>query len=236
MDVPEEMIVKFLEPTIKVNGIEKDVDQYGFYTGVRKLRVEVEDIKHIPHIHKVGEYPTLITMPGRPLLCLRCGFIGHVRQNCITPYCRHCERYGHSTEECVPTYANTLTNRSAPQRQARRRRRLRRPHLHRPRKKVPKMKTKKNYKNQKEPKKPVSSSTDDDAGEWQVATGRKKRTLTKKPSQDTHSRSQTMDINNIQQQRHHTDTNTDTESELQTGSSSTDTNYTEKISTEVDCD
>ena len=78
--VPEEMIVKYLEPTIKVNGIEKDVDQYRFYTGVRKLRVEVEDIKHIPHIHKVGEYPTLITMPGRPPLCLRCGFIGHVSQ------------------------------------------------------------------------------------------------------------------------------------------------------------
>ena len=112
------MIVKYLEPTIKVNGIEKDVDQYGFYTGVRKLRVEVEDIKQIPHIHKVGEYPTLITMPGRPPLCLHCGYIGHVRQNCTTPYCRHCERYGHSTEECVPTYANTLANRSAPQQQA----------------------------------------------------------------------------------------------------------------------
>ena len=101
------MIIKHIEPTIKVNGIEKEIDQHGFYTGVRKLRVEVEDVKLIPHIHKVGEYHTLITMPGRPPLCLRCGYIGHVRQNYVTPY---------STEECVPTYANTVTNRSAPQR------------------------------------------------------------------------------------------------------------------------
>ena len=113
-------------------------------------------------------------MPGRPPLCLRCGFIGHVRLNCIMPYCRHCERYGHSTEECVPTYANTLANRSAPQQQA--------PPPPPPpaAEKSTENEKKKNYKNQKEQKKKtVSSSTDDDTGEWQVATGRKKRKLTK---------------------------------------------------------
>ena len=114
--VPEQMIIKHLKPTIKVNYVEKEKDSHGFYTGVRKLRVDVDDVKTIPHIHTIGKYPTLITMPGRQLLCLRCCFIGHVKQQCITPYCRHYERYGHSTEDCVPTYSNTVANKSAPQR------------------------------------------------------------------------------------------------------------------------
>ena len=53
--VPEAMITKYLEPTIKVNAIDKEVDQHGFYTGVRKLRVEVDDVKHIPHNNYAGQ-------------------------------------------------------------------------------------------------------------------------------------------------------------------------------------
>ena len=36
--VPESMIVKHLEPAIKVNHIEKDKDNHRFFTGIRKLK------------------------------------------------------------------------------------------------------------------------------------------------------------------------------------------------------
>ena len=43
----------------------------------------------------------LLTITGRKSLCLRCNGEGHVRRDCMTPYCRHHEVYGHSTESCA---------------------------------------------------------------------------------------------------------------------------------------
>ena len=56
----------------------------------------------------------LLTVKGRPPLCLKCHGVGHVRATCNTPICRICKVYGHTTEECTTskTYANALTKKT----------------------------------------------------------------------------------------------------------------------------
>ncbi|XP_040075972.1 uncharacterized protein LOC115327317 [Ixodes scapularis] len=71
----------------------------------------------LPHQGKVAGYPVLISVPGRPPMCLRCSKLGHMRKQCRAPWCRHCRGYGHLESECVPTnaaktrrHADTLQN------------------------------------------------------------------------------------------------------------------------------
>ncbi|XP_037515357.1 uncharacterized protein LOC119391778 [Rhipicephalus sanguineus] len=65
----------------------------------------------IPHLLTVCGVQSLVLIPGRPPLCLRCNKVGHIRRNCRTPRCDDCRRFGHSAEECVMTYANKLRQR-----------------------------------------------------------------------------------------------------------------------------
>lgn len=69
----------------------------------------------IPHLLTVCGVQSLILIPGRPPLCLRCNKVGHIRRNCRTPRCDDCRRFGHSTEDCVVTYANKLRQRTQQQ-------------------------------------------------------------------------------------------------------------------------
>ncbi|XP_075730735.1 uncharacterized protein LOC119181403 [Rhipicephalus microplus] len=62
----------------------------------------------IPHILVVCGVQSLVLIPGRPPLCLRCSKVGHIRRNCRTPRCDNCRRFGHSAEDCAMTYANKL--------------------------------------------------------------------------------------------------------------------------------
>lgn len=48
----------------------------------------------------------LVSVPGRPPTCLRCGQVGHMRRQCETPWCARCRGFGHSADACVPTYAS----------------------------------------------------------------------------------------------------------------------------------
>ncbi|XP_049270218.1 uncharacterized protein LOC125757909 [Rhipicephalus sanguineus] len=66
----------------------------------------------IPHLLTVCGVQSLVLIPGRPPLCLRCNKVGHIRRNCRTPRCDDCRRFGHSAEECVMTYANKLRQRT----------------------------------------------------------------------------------------------------------------------------
>ena len=57
----------------------------------------------------------LITVPGKPPLCLKCKMTGHFRRACHTPYCSHHNEYGHTAESCAlkkATYANVVRNNS----------------------------------------------------------------------------------------------------------------------------
>ncbi|KAM7297250.1 uncharacterized protein ISCGN_022403 [Ixodes scapularis] len=65
-------------------------------------------IERIPHLLPVFGIQTLVIVPGRPPLCLRCNRVGHIRRQCRTPRCFKCGIYGHIADTCVTTYASKL--------------------------------------------------------------------------------------------------------------------------------
>ncbi|XP_065280441.2 uncharacterized protein [Dermacentor albipictus] len=68
----------------------------------------------VPHLLPVCGVQSLVLIPGRHPLCLRCNKVGHIRRNCRTPRCETCRRFGHTAEECVVTYADKLRHRTKP--------------------------------------------------------------------------------------------------------------------------
>jgi hypothetical protein len=87
-------------------------------TLIRAFHVETQSVGDIPHmIHVVYngvKYPLLLTVQGRPPLCLKCHRTGHIRRDCYTAYCRNCRDFGHDYGDCpqLPegksTYASKL--------------------------------------------------------------------------------------------------------------------------------
>ncbi|XP_042150097.1 uncharacterized protein LOC121838096 [Ixodes scapularis] len=53
----------------------------------------------------VKERRCVISLPGRPPLCLRCNQLGHMGRQCQAPWCRRCRGYPHFEIERVRTYA-----------------------------------------------------------------------------------------------------------------------------------
>ncbi|XP_064480786.1 uncharacterized protein LOC135394154 [Ornithodoros turicata] len=96
----------------KVKHVEREKWRDDFFehvettTRVVKLTLH-EDVtaESIPHLMKVGGSQVLVSVPGRPRLCLRCREVGHIRQHCKTPRCTTCRRFGHPAEECIRSYA-----------------------------------------------------------------------------------------------------------------------------------
>ena len=74
-------------------------------TGVRLVEF-VGDRNVLPHLFLVcypdcqESWDLLLTVAGRPPLCLKCKGTGHLRKNCKTPFCRHHQQYGHTSESC----------------------------------------------------------------------------------------------------------------------------------------
>ncbi|KAM7297587.1 uncharacterized protein ISCGN_022738 [Ixodes scapularis] len=62
----------------------------------------------IPHLLQVYGMQTLVIVPGRPPLCLRCNRVGHIRRQCRTPRCYKCGIYGHIADACVTSYASKI--------------------------------------------------------------------------------------------------------------------------------
>ncbi|XP_037555567.1 uncharacterized protein LOC119432476 [Dermacentor silvarum] len=71
-------------------------------------------VADIPHLRTVCGIQSLLLIPGRPPLCLRCHKVGHIRRHCRTPRCDDCRRFGHTTADCVVTYADKLRHRTRP--------------------------------------------------------------------------------------------------------------------------
>lgn len=67
-----------------------------------KPGMKVDDL---PHQIRVGGELALVVAPGRPMQCLRCRGVGHVRRDCKVPRCSRCRRFGHTDAQCVRTYA-----------------------------------------------------------------------------------------------------------------------------------
>jgi hypothetical protein len=73
-------------------------------TGVRVITLETDLAFLIPHFinwsYGGATGKALITMKGRPMVCLRCKMEGHRKKDCKTEQCKKCFHYGHSAEDC----------------------------------------------------------------------------------------------------------------------------------------
>lgn len=73
---------------------------------LRELVLETENVHDIPHVIKWESGPSrgqaLVTVKGRPGVCLKCFEPGHVRQKCTLQYCRACKTHTkqHTTDTC----------------------------------------------------------------------------------------------------------------------------------------
>lgn len=87
----------------RVQGVQDKASSTRAVSLVLKTGMTVEDL---PHQLRVAGEQTLVVVPGRAPLCLKCRNTGHVRRDCRVPKCAVCRRYGHQDTECVKTYAS----------------------------------------------------------------------------------------------------------------------------------
>lgn len=87
-------------------------------TGVRRIMIETDEVRKrsLPYVISFnGGYTALITMPGRPPLCLKCRTIGHLRKDCIpnsTP--KHSQPQTQS-KESIKSYAEVVGTQERPE-------------------------------------------------------------------------------------------------------------------------
>ncbi|KAL3877957.1 hypothetical protein ACJMK2_035598 [Sinanodonta woodiana] len=86
--ISDTLIAEVLRPFGKVLDISKDKtlldkDTMSF-NGTRNVKLQTTefDSRHIPHIVSLGQCGMLITMKGRPPICLKCRQSGHLRKDC----------------------------------------------------------------------------------------------------------------------------------------------------------
>ncbi|KAM7310868.1 uncharacterized protein ISCGN_007776 [Ixodes scapularis] len=105
-------VVEALEPFGTVRSIVREKWKCeGMDTLNREVQLTLRDdisVSKIPHLLTIYGCQSLLLIPGRPPLCLRCNRVGHIRRQCRTPRCTKCQRYGHSLADCVLTYADRL--------------------------------------------------------------------------------------------------------------------------------
>ncbi|XP_075556623.1 uncharacterized protein LOC142588686 [Dermacentor variabilis] len=108
-------VVEALEPYGTVQSITREMwrcdGMEGWQMTNRDMAFTLKDgvsAGNLPHLLSIYGHQCLILVPGRPLLCLRCNRVGHIRRQCRTPRCSNCHRYGHPADACVGTYADKL--------------------------------------------------------------------------------------------------------------------------------
>ncbi|XP_040067425.2 uncharacterized protein LOC115310973, partial [Ixodes scapularis] len=82
---------------------------YEVETSTRAVRIILKKggrRDELPHQGHVADYSVLISVPGRPPMCLRCYQLWHMRRQCKAPWCRGCRGHGQVEAVCVPTYAS----------------------------------------------------------------------------------------------------------------------------------
>ncbi|KAG0425164.1 hypothetical protein HPB47_027658 [Ixodes persulcatus] len=69
----------------------------------------------LPHQGNIDGTKVLFSVPGRPSLCLRCEKVGHMRRQCVAPWCRVCRGFGHEPEQCTRSYADMTRRATRPE-------------------------------------------------------------------------------------------------------------------------
>lgn len=113
--IEQRRIVEALEPYGTVQSITREMwrcdGMEAWQMTNRDVSFTLKDgisVNSLPHLLDVYGQQSLILIPGRPPLCLRCNRVGHIRRQCKTPRCKKCHRYGHVSSACVQTYADKL--------------------------------------------------------------------------------------------------------------------------------
>lgn len=111
--VPDEAVKKLFEPMGKVTSVSREKWRRSGFEGIETTTRVVSLIlkegvssEAIPHQVTLLGFNILVSVPGRPPMCLRCKKIGHLRKQCRSPWCRVCRSFGHLDEDCAQTYAS----------------------------------------------------------------------------------------------------------------------------------
>ncbi|XP_037576921.1 uncharacterized protein LOC119459168 [Dermacentor silvarum] len=113
--ISDDAIRKALEPFGKIEEVSRETWLTGKFKGAQtSSRSVILKLKHgftvemLPHQIRIQGSNTLVIVPGRPPLCLRCKRSGHIRKDSRIPRCSECRKFGHEADDCRKTYA-TMT-------------------------------------------------------------------------------------------------------------------------------
>lgn len=111
-NVPMASALRQLDVTEGVKTIAASYDKVTGLGGLQNVRsllrnvlVEVHDLTKVPYSikwnHEGMSGVALVTMKGRPPVCLKCNMQGHVRKECTTQKCAVCMQWGHNNPSCT---------------------------------------------------------------------------------------------------------------------------------------
>ena len=113
--------IKVLSARFETANVGNRESPHEVRTLVRGITVEATTTKWVPHLiqwrHDGASGQGLVTMAGRPGVCLRCLSPSHFRRDCLATFCGNCRKWGqHETKECTVLSTWALT--TAPTRSA----------------------------------------------------------------------------------------------------------------------
>ncbi|XP_072141024.1 uncharacterized protein [Dermacentor andersoni] len=113
--ISDDIVRKALERYGKIEEMNRETSLTGKFKGAQtSSRSVILRLKHgftvesLPRQIRIQGSNTLVIVPGRPPLCLRCKKPGHIRKDCRIPRCSACRKFGHEADDYRKTYA-TMT-------------------------------------------------------------------------------------------------------------------------------
>ncbi|XP_075553483.1 uncharacterized protein LOC142586111 [Dermacentor variabilis] len=113
--ISDDAVRKALKPYGKIEEMSTETWLTGKFKGAQTssrsviLRLKYGfNVESLPHQIRIQGSNTLVIVPGRPPLCLRCKKSGHITKDCRIPRCSACRKFGHEADDCRITYA-TMT-------------------------------------------------------------------------------------------------------------------------------
>ncbi|KAH8024909.1 hypothetical protein HPB51_002323 [Rhipicephalus microplus] len=87
----------------------RDEDFEGVEPTTRFVRKEGVTTDRIPHQMRLESGMTLVVVPGRAPLCLRCRNTRHIHRDCRVPRCAVCHAFGHEQVDCTCSFGSTAS-------------------------------------------------------------------------------------------------------------------------------